>query len=229
MKQTYRVISGLIALGVLVQAGAIAAGWFTAIHDVDNGLVIDKNYDGNAFHGIHGFVGFNVMPLLGLILLVVSFFAAKSVPGARKWGGIVFGLIVLQVALALFAFSVPGTRRPARHQRARRLRAPPVRATMLTREAGAGPRQRGRRVRRPAAGLRLLGPRGVAPCQLTSSAAAGGCSCRRSSPSSRWARWAGTGSRAWCPRPTRSWTWGTSTTAAAPRTSTAPRRSASPT
>jgi len=107
VKQTYRVVSGLIALGVLVQAGAIAAGWFTAIHDLDNGLVIDKNYDGNAFHSVHGFVGFNVMPILGLILLVVSFFAAKSVPGARKWGAIVFGLIILQVALALFAFSVP--------------------------------------------------------------------------------------------------------------------------
>ena len=107
MKQTYRVVSGLIALGVLVQAGAIAAGWFTAIHDLDNGLVIDKNYDGNAFHSVHGFVGFNVMPILGLILLIVSFFAAKSVPGARKWGAIVFGLIILQVALALFAFSVP--------------------------------------------------------------------------------------------------------------------------
>jgi hypothetical protein len=107
VKQTYRVLAGLIALGVLVQAGAIAAGWFTAIHDVDNGLVIDENYDGNAFHSIHGFVGFNIMPLLGLILLVVSFFAAKSVPGARKWAGIVFGLIILQVALALFAFSVP--------------------------------------------------------------------------------------------------------------------------
>jgi heme A synthase len=107
VKQTYRVISGLIALGVLVQAGAIAAGWFTALHDVDKGLVIDKNYDGNAFHSLHGFVGFNVMPLLGLILLIVSFFAAKSVPGARKWGAIVFGLIILQVALALVAFSVP--------------------------------------------------------------------------------------------------------------------------
>jgi hypothetical protein len=101
------VVAGLIALGVLVQAGSIAAGWFAALHDVDNGLVIDKNYDGNAFHSVHGFVGFNVMPLLGLILLVVSFFAAKEVPGARKWAGIVFGLIVLQVALALFAFSVP--------------------------------------------------------------------------------------------------------------------------
>jgi hypothetical protein len=132
VKQTYRVISGLIALGVLVQAAAIAAGWFTALHDVDNGLVIDKNYDGNAYHGIHGLVGFNVMPLLGLLLLVVSFFAAKSVPGARMWGAIVFGLIILQVALALFAFSVPAL--GALHGlNALAVLGTAVRASMLTR------------------------------------------------------------------------------------------------
>ena len=134
MKQTYRVISGLIALGVLVQAGAIAAGWFTALHDVDNGLIINKNYDGNAFHGIHGFVGFNVMPLLGLILLVVSFFAAKQVPGARKWGAIVFGLIILQVALALVAFSVPAI--GALHGiNALAVLGTAIRASMLTRDS----------------------------------------------------------------------------------------------
>jgi hypothetical protein len=133
VKQTYRVVAGLIALGVLVQAGAIAAGWFTALHDVDNGLVIDKNYDGNAFHGIHALVGFNVMPILGLILLVVSFFAAKSVPGARTWGAIVFGLIILQVALALFAFSVPAL--GALHGiNALAVLGTAIRASMLTRE-----------------------------------------------------------------------------------------------
>lgn len=137
MKQTYRAVSGLIALGVLVQAGAIAAGWFTAIHDVDNGLVIDKNYDGNAFHSLHGFVGFNVMPILGLVLLVLSFFAAKSVPGARKWGAIVFGLIILQVALALFAFSVPAL--GGLHGiNALAVFATAVRASMLTREKAVG-------------------------------------------------------------------------------------------
>jgi hypothetical protein len=135
VKQTYRVVAGLIALGVLVQAGAIAAGWFTAIHDVDNGLVIDDNYDGNVFHGIHGFVGFNIMPLLGLILLIVSFFAATSVPGARKWAGIVLGLIVLQVALALFAFSVPAL--GALHGiNALAVLGAAGRASMLTRQAG---------------------------------------------------------------------------------------------
>lgn len=149
MKQTYRVLAGLIAVGVLVQAGAIAAGWFTAIRDVDNGLVIDKSYEGNAFHGIHGFVGFNVMPLLGLVLLVVSFFAARSVPGARKWAGIVFGLIVLQVALALFAFSVPSL--GALHGiNALAVLGTAVRASMLAREAGTARENRTGRVDVPA-------------------------------------------------------------------------------
>jgi hypothetical protein len=107
VKQTYRVIAGLIALGVFVQAAAIAFGWFDAISELDKGLVIDENYEGNAGHMLHGTVGMMVMPALGLILLIVSFFAAKVVPGARAWGGIVFGLIVLQVVLGIVAFSAP--------------------------------------------------------------------------------------------------------------------------
>ncbi len=107
MKQTYRVLAGLIALGVLVQAASVAFGWFDAISAVDSGEVIDGNYEGNAGHALHGIVGMMIMPLLGLILLILSFFATKSVPQARKWAGIVFGLIVLQVALAFAAFSAP--------------------------------------------------------------------------------------------------------------------------
>jgi len=105
VKQTYRVIAGAIALGVLLEAAAIAFGWFDAISEIDKGLVIDGNYEGNAGHMLHGIVGMYLMPLLGLILLVVSFFV--GVPGARKWGGIVFGAILIQVVLAITAFSVP--------------------------------------------------------------------------------------------------------------------------
>ena len=107
MKQTYRVLAGVIALGVFVQAAAIAFGWFDAISELDKGLVIDENYEGNAGHMLHGIVGMTVMPLIGLILVILSFFATKSVPQGRKWAGIVFGLIVLQVALAFAAFSAP--------------------------------------------------------------------------------------------------------------------------
>lgn len=107
MRQTYRVLAGLVALGVLVQAAAIAFGWFGALNEVDSGVVIDKNYEGNIGHAIHGIDGQMVIPVIGLALLVISFFAARSVPKARQWAGIVFGLIVLQVVLAFLAFSVP--------------------------------------------------------------------------------------------------------------------------
>jgi heme A synthase len=107
VKQTYRILAGLVALGVLVQAAAVAFGWFDVLNDVENGLVLDQNTERNAGHLIHGIVGLGVIPLLGLILLIVSFFAARVVPGARAWAGIVFGLIVLQVALAIFGFSLP--------------------------------------------------------------------------------------------------------------------------
>lgn len=107
MKQTFRVLAWLVALGVVVQAAAIAFGWFNTLHQMDNGLVIGKNYDGNVGHAIHGTNGMFVIPLLGLALLVVSLLAAKTVPGARTWGAIVFGAIVLQVVLAFLAFSAP--------------------------------------------------------------------------------------------------------------------------
>jgi hypothetical protein len=107
VRQTYRVVAGLIALGVVVQAAAIAFGWFTAISDLDNGLVIDKNYEGNAGHALHGIVGLYAMPLLGLIFLIVSFAAAKAVPRGRTWAAIVFVAILVQVALAFLAFGLP--------------------------------------------------------------------------------------------------------------------------
>jgi hypothetical protein len=107
MKQTFRALAGLIALGVVVQAAAIAFGWFNTLHQLDNGLVVGKNYEGNAGQAIHGVNGMYVLPLLGLLLLIVSFFAAKAVPGARMWAAIVFGTIVLQVALAFVGFSAP--------------------------------------------------------------------------------------------------------------------------
>ena len=108
VKQTYRVMAGLIALGVLVQAAAIAFGWFDAISEIDNGLVIDENYEGNAGHMLHGIerhdrdAGAGPDPADRVLL------RREGGPAARaKWAGIVFGLIVLQVALAFVSFAAP--------------------------------------------------------------------------------------------------------------------------
>ena len=110
MRSAYRVIARLIALGVVLQASFVALGWFIILNDIDGGQIVDKAYleDGDGWnigHLLHGIVGFNLMPLLGLILLIVSFFA--KVPGGIKWAGFLLLAIVAQVTFALVGFGVP--------------------------------------------------------------------------------------------------------------------------
>jgi len=105
MKTTYRVLAYLVAAGVFIQAGAIALGWFTTIHELDEGAVIDSNYEGNIGHSIHGTVGTMVIPVLVIALLIVSFFAKFA--GAVRYALIIFGLTLLQIALAFVAFGAP--------------------------------------------------------------------------------------------------------------------------
>lgn len=105
MRSVYRGLALLICLGVLVQAASVAFGWFEVINQLDEGLVLDDDYDGNAGHALHGIVGMNVMPLLGLLLLVSSFFT--KLPGASKWAGFVLLAIVLQVVMGIASFSLP--------------------------------------------------------------------------------------------------------------------------
>jgi hypothetical protein len=106
MRGAYRVLAGLIALGVLVQAAAIAGGWFGTINEIDDGATINEDYEGNLGHAVHGMNGMMIMSLLGLFLFVLSFFA-KSIPGAVKLAGLTFLAIVVQIVLAFIAFGVP--------------------------------------------------------------------------------------------------------------------------
>jgi hypothetical protein len=105
MRTTYRVLALLIAIGVVVQAALIAVGWFITLHDLDNGAVIDKNYEGNWGQMGHSWVGSIVIPVLALALLVVSFFA--RVPGGVRWALITFGVILLQIFFAFLGFIAP--------------------------------------------------------------------------------------------------------------------------
>ena len=114
MKATYRVLAYLVALGVVVQAAAIAFAYFGLGKWIEDGGVLDKatmESEGTGFTGvvgfmIHGIAGEMVIPAIALILLVVSFFA--KVPGGVLWAGIVVVLTVLQVALGLLGFAVVG-------------------------------------------------------------------------------------------------------------------------
>jgi hypothetical protein len=105
MKQTYRVLALLIALGVVVQAMSIALGWFLVLKDVDDGAVYTKDTDYNFGQIVHATVGTMVIPLLALVLLIISFFA--GIAGGVKWAAMVFGLVVLQFLLALLSFGAP--------------------------------------------------------------------------------------------------------------------------
>lgn len=105
MKQTYRVLAGLIALGVVVQAAAIALAWFGVIADIEDGGTFTSDSDGNVGHALHGIVGMMVIPLLALVLFVISFFA--KVRSGTKYAGLLLLAVVVQVVLAFVAFGVP--------------------------------------------------------------------------------------------------------------------------
>jgi heme A synthase len=102
MRTTYRVLAWLIVLGVVFQAAAIALGVFGLINDVEDGLIVDRDYEPHLGFVLHHIGGNYLIPLFALLLLVVSFFA--RIPGGVKWALGVFGLVVLQYALALVAF-----------------------------------------------------------------------------------------------------------------------------
>lgn len=106
MRATYRVLAILIALGVVIQAAAIAFGTFGLINDVDGGAIIDTNYEapnfGPALHAINGTF---IIPALALILLIVSFFA--RVRSGVLWAGLTLLAVLVQFFLAGFAFGTP--------------------------------------------------------------------------------------------------------------------------
>jgi hypothetical protein len=108
MRKAYRILSGLIAVLVVVQAAAVAYGAF----DIDK--VIDKakdhgdtitnassTLDGGAGYGLHGLLGTTVIPVVALALLVVSFMA--HVPDGVKWAVFVVLDVIMQVALGVAA------------------------------------------------------------------------------------------------------------------------------
>ena len=108
MKSVYRVFAYLIAAGVLVQAAAIAYGFFSIGKYIDGGGTLDKStksFPGDSGLEVHGTVGVMVIPIIALLFLIISFFA--KVQGGVKWALIVFATTVVQVALGLFAHSIP--------------------------------------------------------------------------------------------------------------------------
>jgi hypothetical protein len=105
MKSAYRTLCHLVSLGVVLQAAFIALGTFGIFHDADNGSVFDKNTDPNFGQIAHSITGQFLIPLVAIALLILSFFA--KLPGGVKWAAIVFGLVVLQILLAVISYEAP--------------------------------------------------------------------------------------------------------------------------
>jgi hypothetical protein len=117
MRKTYRILADIIAIEVVIQAMMIVfaiAGLFHWIQD-DGGSLDKSVMDGweddppdwtGAFgHFVHVMNGQFLIPLLGLALLIVSFFA--MVPRGTMLAGVVLGSIVVQVAAGMTAESSP--------------------------------------------------------------------------------------------------------------------------
>lgn len=109
MRTVYRVLAGLVAAGVVFQVAVIAYGFFELGSYVEEGGTFDKAaLEGGGFSGAAGFslhgLGGNIAVILALLFLISSFFA--KIPGGVRWALIVFGLTVLQFALAVASFAV---------------------------------------------------------------------------------------------------------------------------
>jgi len=105
VRKTYRFLAFGIAVLVVVQAGAIAWGYFGLSNWIEEGGVVNKAYleqeGGSDFTAEWGFAihmffnGLLLIPLTSLVLLIVSFFA--KVPGGVKLAASIFALVLLQV------------------------------------------------------------------------------------------------------------------------------------
>jgi hypothetical protein len=116
MRKTYRILADIIAIEVVIQAMVMVfaiAGLFKWISD---GATLDQSvidgweddppdWTGSIGHFIHVMNGTFLIPLLGLALLIVSFFAAVN--GGVKWAAIIFVSIIVQVLAGQFAEDSP--------------------------------------------------------------------------------------------------------------------------
>jgi heme A synthase len=108
MKGVYRGLALAVAALVMLQAAFIAYAVFGLSKWVrEDGGTLDASVfsegatvevGGEMGFALHAISGTFLIPLVALILVIVSFFA--KVPGGTKWALIVFGVVVVQYALA---------------------------------------------------------------------------------------------------------------------------------
>ena len=116
MRKTYRILADIIAIEVVIQAMVMIfaiAGlfkWISDGHNLDQSVIDGWEDDpptwtGSIGHFIHVMNGQFLIPLLGLSLLIVSFFAAVN--GGVKWAAIIFVSIIVQIMAGMMAEDWP--------------------------------------------------------------------------------------------------------------------------
>jgi hypothetical protein len=117
MRKAHQITVGLIAVMVVVQAMAIAYALFGLGHWIDeDGGVLNKqvldsyednppDWQGSGGFALHGIDGMMIIPVLTIIMLIIALLANKAVPGAAKRGGIIFVMVIVQIALGLAGHS----------------------------------------------------------------------------------------------------------------------------
>ncbi|GIF66547.1 hypothetical protein Ais01nite_45820 [Asanoa ishikariensis] len=105
MRSLYIWLSRLIALGVVVQVLVIAWSAFDIQSKANDGVPFTEDTEANIGAMLHSVIGMMVIPVLALLFAIVSFFAKVRGGAALAWG--VFGLVVLQIALAFASFAAP--------------------------------------------------------------------------------------------------------------------------
>ena len=110
MRGFYRGLALAIAVLVALQAAFMAFAISGLVKWVRDGGTLDASVfaegstvevGGETGFALHAISGTFLIPLVALILVIVSFFA--RIPGGTKWALIVFGVVVMQYALAFFA------------------------------------------------------------------------------------------------------------------------------
>ena len=88
---------------MVLQVASIAMAGFTIAGDAEDGATIGADYSnfGQSYHSMAG----TAIALLALVFLIVSFLT--DVPRGRTLAGIVVGLVVLQIVLAVVSFGLP--------------------------------------------------------------------------------------------------------------------------
>jgi len=117
MRKTYRVLTLIALIEIVVQAGAVAWAQFGLGRYVAEGNTINKamlecrdcgmNFVEEYGFMIHGMNGAMIIPVIGLVLLIVSFFVRNR--ALTLWAVLAFVLILVQSqVLPMLGRGMPG-------------------------------------------------------------------------------------------------------------------------